>query len=211
MITVTGEALIDLLIDHDGHITARPGGGPDNTARTIGRLGLPPAFLGRLSNDRSGRMLRARLDQDGVTLGLQQQLTDAPTTLAAADIDPDGMPRYHFYPDGTASAALEYPLALPDDLTAPHAGTLAPVMEPAATSIERLITRDLPPDAFVMIDPNCRPQAITDRQAYPARLARILNRADVVKVSAEDLAYLSQPPTERQNTVICVAAGCPSR
>jgi fructokinase len=58
MITVTGEALIDLLIDHDGHITARPGGGPDNTARTIGRLGLPPAFLGRLSNDRSGRMLR---------------------------------------------------------------------------------------------------------------------------------------------------------
>jgi len=63
-------------------------------------------------------------------------------------------------------------------------------MEPIATSIERLITRDVPPHALVMIDPNCRPQAITDQHAYLARLSRILHRADVVKVSVEDLGYL---------------------
>ena len=192
MIIVTGEALIDLLIDHDGHIATRPGGGPYNTARTIGRLGLPSAFLGRLSNDRFGRMLRACLGQDGVTLGVPQ-LTEAPTTFAAVDLDPAGAPRYRFYLAGTSSAALEYPLlsaALPGDLTALHVGTLALVMEPIATSIERLITRDLPPDALVIIDPNCRPQAITDHQAYLARLSRILRRTDVVKASVEDLAYL---------------------
>ena len=49
MITVTGEALIDLVIDGDGCPRPRPGGGPFNTARTIGRLGLAPAFLGRCS------------------------------------------------------------------------------------------------------------------------------------------------------------------
>jgi fructokinase len=189
MITVVGEALIDLVL-MDGHVAAQPGGGPFNVARTIGRLGLAPAFLGRLSRDGFGRMLRARLDEDGVAVGLPA-LTDAPTTLAAVDVDPDGVPQYHFYLDGTSSAALEYPLALPADLTALHAGTLGLVIEPAATSIERLIIRDLPPDALVMIDPNCRPQAITDRQAYLARLARILRRTDVLKVSTEDLAYLS--------------------
>jgi fructokinase len=41
-----------------------------------------------------------------------------------------------------------------------------------------------------MIDPNCRPEAITDQHAYRARLSRILHRADLVKVSVEDLAYL---------------------
>jgi fructokinase len=85
------------------------------------------------------------------------QLTEAPTTLAAVDLDPAGAPRYRFYLAGTSSAAPEYPLlsaALPGDLTALHAGTLALVMEPIATSIERLITRDLPPDALMMIDPN---------------------------------------------------------
>jgi fructokinase len=193
MIAVAGEALIDLVIDQHGRLAAQAGGGPLNAARTIGRLGLAPAFLGRLSEDGLGRMLRARLDQDGVTLQVLQ-LTDAPTTLAVADVDSKGTPRYRFYLTGTSSAALEYPLlsaALPGDLTALHAGGLALVMEPIATSIERLITCDLPPDTLVMVDPNCRPEAITDRPAYLDRLSRILHRTDVVKISVEDLTYLS--------------------
>jgi fructokinase len=63
-------------------------------------------------------------------------------------------------------------------------------MEPIATAIERLITAGLPADALMMIDPNCRPQVITDQQAYRARLSRILRRTDVVKVRVEDMAYL---------------------
>jgi fructokinase len=192
MIAVIGEALIDLVLDHDGHIAARPGGGPFNTARTIGRLGLAPAFLDRLSADGFGRMLRASLDRDGVTPGVSQ-LTDAPTTLAIVDIDQAGAPEYRFYLAGTSAAALEYSLlraALPAGVTVLHAGALALVMEPIAAGIERLIAGDLPPDTLVMIDPNCRPQAISDRQAYLARLSRILRRTDVVKASVEDLAYL---------------------
>jgi fructokinase len=193
MIAVIGEALIDLVVDHDGRVDAQPGGGPFNTARTIGRLGLAPAFLGRLSQDSFGSLLRASLHQDGVTLGVPQ-LVDAPTTLAAVDVDAAGAARYRFYLAGTSSCALEYPLlsaALPDGVTALHAGSLALAMEPIATSIERLIASDLPSDTLVMIDPNCRPEVITDQQAYLARLSRILRRADVVKVSTEDLAYLS--------------------
>jgi len=192
MITVTGEALIDLVIDGDGCARPRPGGGPFNTARTIGRLGLAPAFLGRLSQDSFGHQLRARLDQDGVILAVPPP-ADAPTTLAVVDLDAAGAPRYRFYLAGTSAGALEYPLleaALPAGMTALHAGSLALTMEPIATSIERLITTGLPAGTLVMVDPNCRPGAIADRAAYQARLARILRRADVVKVSVEDLGYL---------------------
>ena len=80
MIAVTGEALIDLVVDPGGRVTAQIGGGPFNTARTIGRLGLAPVFLGRLSRDSFGARLRASLDRDGVTLGVPQ-LTGDPTTL----------------------------------------------------------------------------------------------------------------------------------
>jgi fructokinase len=192
MITVAGEALIDLVVDHDDRVRARPGGGPFNTARTIGRLGLAPAFLGRLSQDGFGDLLRASLDQDGVTLAVPQPAT-APTTLAVVDVDRAGAPRYRFYLAGTSSPALDYPLlpaALPDGVTALHSGSLALVMEPIATSIERLIASDMPPGTLVMIDPNCRPDAITDQDAYRARLSRILRRTDVVKASTEDLGYL---------------------
>ena len=92
------------------------------------------------------------------------------------------------------AAALEYPLliaALPADLTALHADTLALVMEPAATSIERLITGDLPPDALVMIDPNRRRRpSPTGQPTWPGSSASG-SRTDVVKLSTEDLAYLS--------------------
>ena len=68
MIVVAGEALVDLLIRPDGSVTAVQGGGPFTTARTIGRLGVPVAFLGRLSADGFGRAMAARLAADGVML-----------------------------------------------------------------------------------------------------------------------------------------------
>ena len=193
MIAVTGEVLIDLITDSDGCITPRLGGGPFNTARAIARLGLAVAFLGRLSADRFGRQLQASLDADGVTLAVPG-LIDAPTTLAVVDLDPAGSPQFRFYLDGTSAPALEYPAmaaALPGGLTALYAGGLALAMEPIATSIDRVVGGDLPPGALLMIDPNVRPEVIGDREAYLARLSRILHRADVVKISSEDLAYLA--------------------
>jgi fructokinase len=193
LIAVTGEALIDIVAGRDGLLAARPGGGPFNTARTIGRLGLTPVFLGRLAADRFGRELRASLDADGVTLAVPEPAR-GPTTLALAEIDAAGSAAYRFYLDGTSAAELDYPAlagALPRGVTALHAGGLALAAEPIATAIDRLIAGDLPPGALLMIDPNCRPAAIGDRQAYLARLSRILRRADVVKVSVEDLDYLS--------------------
>jgi fructokinase len=199
MIAVIGEALIDLVIGHDGEIRALPGGGPFNTARTIGRLGLAPGYIGRLSADSFGRTLRACIQQAGATV-LVPEPDDAPTTLAVVEEDAPGEPRYRFYLTETSATALEYEelaIALPDDVTALHAGSLALVMEPIASSIERLVLDDLTNETLVMIDPNCRPHAITDHHAYRARLKRILHRADVVKASTEDLAYLSpDAPTQ---------------
>jgi fructokinase len=41
-----------------------------------------------------------------------------------------------------------------------------------------------------MVDPNCRPSITRDAVAYRARMTRLLARADIVKLSTEDLAYL---------------------
>jgi fructokinase len=50
-------------------------------------------------------------------------------------------------------------------------------------------------DVLVALDPNCRPTTIHDPAAFRGRLARLLARTDVVKVSEEDLAWLD-PGTE---------------
>ena len=188
MITVAGEALIDLIVDSDGRLDPRLGGGPFNVARAVARLGQPAAFLGRLSQDRFGRLQREDLDRNGVLVPLESAAE--PTTLAVVDVDPAGVPGYRFYLTGTAAAAIEPGHAIvPPATTALHVGTLGLVMEPIATSLEQLVTA-LPAGITVMLDPNCRPGVIASRSAYLDRLGRIVRRADLVKMSAEDLAYL---------------------
>src|ERR687895_2091014 len=127
MIVVGGEALYDLVLQgSDDDLRGHPGGGPFNTARTIGRLAQPVAYLGRLSTDRFGTRLEALLTDDGVSLESVVR-TDDPTTLALAEVDHEGVARYRFYERGTAApgltaeAALE---ALPNEVDILHVGTL---------------------------------------------------------------------------------------
>ena len=102
---------------------------------------------------------------------------------------------------GRADAAAAGPAV------AVHVGALGLVMEPIGSAVERLLLTDVPPDALVMLDPNCRPGAIADRAAYLGRIGRIAARADVVKASVDDLAYLypGSPPAEAAESLL--AAG----
>jgi fructokinase len=190
LIVVAGEALIDRIESPDGRVVEVPGGGPYNAARTIARLGGRVAFLGRLSNDDRGALLRARLDSDGVELGLA--VVDDPTPIATARLDAHGAATYAFALDGSAAAGLslgDLPEGMPKEIAALHVGTLGLVIEPMATTIESLVG-SAGREVLVMLDLNCRPSAIAHPRAYRARILRVLGRTDVVKASVDDLAYL---------------------
>jgi fructokinase len=191
-IVVAGEALIDLILHPDGQLSAAPGGGPFNVARTIGRLGGDIAYLGRLSTDRFGGILRSVLETDGVDLGFVVT-TEAPTTLAVAELDDRGAATYRFHLAETSAPGLELDeviLALRSGPRAVHLGTLGLVVEPIGSALAAGIGH-IEPSTLVMVDPNCRPRVIHDRDAYLSRLRGILARADIVKVSADDLAYIA--------------------
>jgi fructokinase len=70
-----------------------------------------------------------------------------------------------------------------------HIGTLGLTLEPMATAYEAVV-EELGGKALVAIDPNIRPWAVGDADAYRRRLRRVLAHSDVVKVSEEDLAWL---------------------
>ncbi len=67
-----GEALVDLLPADDlGRAwRAAAGGSPLNAAVAAARLGAPTTFLGVLSEDRFGTLLRAHLDESHVGAGI---------------------------------------------------------------------------------------------------------------------------------------------
>lgn len=190
-IVVAGEALIDLIVRADGEIVPIAGGSPFNSVRAIARLGVPASWVGGLSSDRFGRMLEDGLAADGVGRD-QVQRTELPTTLALAELGADGSASYRFYTEATsAPAVLPGPLAggVAASARAFLTGSLGLVLEPMASTLEA-VALAVPADRIVMLDPNARPSITRDPEAWRARMARVMARADIVKASAEDLEYL---------------------
>jgi len=191
-VTVVGEALVDLVIAPDGTVVAKLGGAPFNTARAAARLDAPVTFVGALSTDRFGSMLAAQLEADDVDAVSAR--TDLPTTLSAAELDESGAASYHFYIDGTSAPSLLLPDAGAIEPGILFTGGLALELQPMADSVLGIIDQ-VDPSTLVVVDINCRPRIIRDRDAYLATVRRALARADVVKVSDEDLEYI-HPGTE---------------
>lgn len=191
MITVAGEALIDIIVDLDGEVTSVVGGAPLNTARTIARLGVPATFLGGVSLDSFGRRIMHLLEADGVGYALGSPVTE-PTTLAIAELDQGGAATYRFMMEGTSAGAVTPEIALAHmdpSCTVLHVGTLSLVLQPLADAMRAVVAAS-PDDRLVMLDPNCRPAVMADSEVFPATMAALLPRADVVKVSGDDLAFL---------------------
>ena len=193
-IWVCGEALIDR-ITSDGQVKEIPGGGPANTAHALARLELESEFIGGLSSDRYGEMMRAEFVAAGV--GLHFTPThELPTCTANVTIAPDGSASYQFLIDGTATFAYdkkdlpEIDLAVEKKkVDAIYFGTLAAIVEPGATTLFEWMKRAVG-KVPIIFDPNIRPSVLSDRVQYQAAVARFLQIADVVKASTDDIEWL---------------------
>jgi fructokinase len=194
-VTVLGENVADAFAapGTPGELTLRvhPGGGPANTATALARLGTPTRFLGRLAADPFGRLFRERLAGSGVDLADCVAAAE-PSTLAIAALDADGQAAYSFHAEGTADFQWQPAELAAVDLTgtrAVHTGSLALACTPGAEAVEEFLARARA-HATVSIDPNLRPLLVAPEH-YRARIAHWCTLADILRLSADDLALLS--------------------
>jgi fructokinase len=197
MILSCGEALIDMLprTSTEGEACFAPyaGGAVFNTAIALGRLGAPSAFFSGVSNDMLGEILAETLAASKVDTRYLAR-SDRPTTVAFVKLV-NGQATYAFYDEATAGRMLstaDLP-DLPPEVQALFFGGISLVNDPAASTYEALQAREAPA-RVTMIDPNIRPGFIAGREAeYRARIERMIARADIVKLSDEDLHWLEGP------------------
>lgn len=193
MIVVCGEALVDLVPLADGRgYAARPGGSPANVAVGLGRLDVPVALLARLSGDPLGRRLAAHVQAAHVDTRWMIEATE-PSTLAVVSLDADGNADYSFYVEGAADGGWrphDLPPALPDGATLHISGSLALGVPTMGDTLEVLLDREHGARVLTL-DPNVRPRLARDEADLRARLERWLGLVDLVKVSADDLAWIA--------------------
>jgi fructokinase len=163
-----------------------------NTAVAAARLGAPAAFAGRISTDVFGERIWAHLLASGVVLSAAQRGPE-PTARAIVELDPG--PVFRFDGEGTADASMTAidltPLGPGPHLV--HGGTLGIFRGSTAGVLAELVERH---DGLVSLDPNVRPGIIADRAGWRRWADRWIARADLVKASDEDLAWMELAPSD---------------
>ncbi|MDC1229860.1 carbohydrate kinase [Octadecabacter sp.] len=188
MILACGEALIDMLpresTKGETAFAPYPGGAVFNTAIGLGLLGIETQFLCGMSSDFLGDILRAGLDAAGVDHSPSPKLV-APCTVAFVKLV-DGQATYAFYDENSAMRTLTVAPAI--DANALFFGGISLVGDGCGDTFEALMLREAPA-RVTMIDPNIRPSFIRDVVAYRARIDRMMEAADIIKLSDEDLHW----------------------
>lgn len=203
MIVVGGENLIDFIEEPSSSgnpvYRANPGGSPYNCAKTLGRLGTSVGYLTPVSSDRLGDLLAEELEAVGARLLSARR--PEPTSLAVVSVGRDGQASYAFHRAATAERKVSTDVlrtALPEKVDAFQLGSLSITGGEDAEVWTQFFVERKRSGVFTSLDPNVRPAFIDNRTEYLARLDRLLAHADLLKLSDEDLAWMSpkQPPED---------------
>jgi fructokinase len=116
---------------------------------------------------------------------------DLHTTLALVKLV-GGQARYSFIDEGSAGRMLtkrDLP-KLSKSIAALHFGSISLIPEPSGGTYEALLKK-ASKSHVISLDPNIRPTVIKDKKKHLSRLKRLIAKADLVKISDEDVNWMT--------------------
>ncbi|PWK35971.1 carbohydrate kinase [Pseudomonas sp. B21-040] len=197
MYLVCGEALFDFFSEEDAsglaskvNFKAIAGGSPFNVAVGLRRLGVESALFAGLSTDYLGRRLQQVLQGEGVRADYLVDFA-APSTLAMVAVGANGSPHYSFRGEGCADRqlTLEHLPVLGPEVRGLHVGSFSLVVQPIADTLLALVQRESG-QRLISLDPNVRLNPEPNIELWRSRVATLVEYADLIKVSDEDLSLL---------------------
>ena len=198
-----GEALIDflsvekgVLIESADAFTAAPGGAPANVAAAASKLGGDAGFIGKVGKDSFGRMIRNALTGAGVDCQMLFVDEQVNTSLAFIAVKPDGEPDFTFFRNRCgADLALrreEIDERQVRGARVLHYGSISFTGEPLKSATLWAMEVAKASGSVLSYDPNLRPSLWDNLGRARAQIMNGMRYADIVKMTAEELAFISE-------------------
>ena len=198
-VTALGELLIDFTengVSDQGNpmLEANPGGAPCNVLAMLQKLGKKTSFIGKVGSDQFGRMLKETIESVGIDSENLIMDEKVHTTLAFVHTFEDGDRDFSFYRNPGADMMLAVEDVQRERIEASkvfHFGTLSSTHEQcrAATRFALRCAKDA--DVLVSFDPNLREPLWADLEDAKREIAYGLERADVVKISDNEVVFMT--------------------
>ncbi|HBC9085985.1 aminoimidazole riboside kinase [Citrobacter koseri] len=192
-----GDAAVDLLPNGTACLMQCPGGAPANVAVGVARLEGNSGFIGRVGDDPFGRFMRESLAEEKVETAFMPADPRYRTSTVVVELDDDGERSFTFMVRPSADLFLEE-RDLPDFRACEwlHFCSIALAAEPSRTTSFTAMERIHSAGGFVSFDPNIRHELWDNEVQLRHCLARVLMQADVVKLSEEELAFITDSMPE---------------
>lgn len=190
-IWVLGDAVVDLLPDGEGdYCNVRVA--PRQTLRSVLPAWGRSAFIGRVGDDPFGRFMAHTLADERVDVQWMRLDPAHRTSTVVVDLDEQGERSFTFMVRPSADLFLE-PADLPTFSQGEwlHVCSIALCAEPSRSAAFQAMDAIRKAGGYVSFDPNIRPDLWPDETALRRSLEEALQRADVVKLSVEELAFLT--------------------
>lgn len=194
-----GEVLIDFTpagTNEYGYqsFSANPGGAPANVMAALAQWGRKTGFIGKVGQDTFGDFLREVLQKAGLdTRGLVASETYR-TTLAFVHLKDDGDRSFSFYRNPGADMMLT-PEEVRTDIIGEagllHFGSVSLTDEPSASATLHAVRTARGLGKLISYDPNLRPALWKSLDEAKARIREGLELAHIVKLSEEELEFLT--------------------
>ncbi|UAK20545.1 carbohydrate kinase [Kluyvera sp. CRP] len=206
-IACIGEMLIDFVCTDIGidlkngeNFLKKAGGAPANVAIAINRSGGQAKLATKVGLDPFGDFLMETLRPDNIDMsGLARSIT--PTTLAFVALQSDGERDFTFCRGADAELAWQdLPNDFLDDVGIVHFGAATGLLDGELYSTYRRLLQEAPQrNIIISFDPNYRDGLWGDNpQEFITRCRPWFHQADIVKVSEEELAFLTGEKTNEK-------------
>ncbi len=197
-VVALGELLIDFApqsVNEAGYptLSANPGGAPGNFLAALNKYDCKTAMIGKVGDDMFGRLLIKTLQNAGIeTKGVLMDKNQF-TTLAFVSLDESGNRDFSFARKPGADTCLtpdEIDESLIADARVFHFGTLSLTNEPAASATRKAVELAKAHGLTISLDPNLRKPLWKSEADAKAAIEWSLHKADIVKISDEEIEFL---------------------
>lgn len=172
---------------------ANPGGAPANVLVSLAKLGRNTSLISAVGNDAFGDQLITTLE--GLNVSTKNVIrTNIHTTLAFVHIAHDGDRSFSFCRNPGADLQVrKQDISLPEINKTKifHIGSLSLTDEPIKSSTHYAVNYAKENNILISMDVNLRESLWTDLQTAKSEIEGILPFVDILKVSEEELAFLT--------------------
>ncbi|MEO2078246.1 MAG: carbohydrate kinase [Bacillus sp. (in: firmicutes)] len=196
-----GEVLIDFIPLQKGAalkdvvaFERAPGGAPANVAAAVAKYGQKAAMISKVGKDAFGDFLVEKLIEAGVETDKVYRTGEANTALAFVSLKENGERDFSFYRNPSADLLLSEEEIEPGWFQAGdilHFCSVDLVESPMKQAHKKAIAAVSAAGGLVSFDPNVRLPLWSDSEDCRKAILEFLPAADIVKVSDEELAFIT--------------------